>query len=81
MFSAIAMMKTMPMIRRAVGQAIARRGRSISQPGPEHGPARPGDLRSNLVDAALAGVVLGWRPEVQLDEGLAITAEWFAARA
>jgi len=69
------------MIRGAVGAAIARRGRPAGLPAPEHGPARPGDLRSNLVDAALAGAVLGWRAEVPLDEGLAITAEWFAAHA
>jgi len=69
------------MIRRAVAAAITRRGRAGTLPPPEHGPARPGDLRSNLVDAALAAEVLGWRPEVPLDEGLARTAEWFAARA
>jgi UDP-glucose 4-epimerase len=69
------------LIRRAVAAAITRRGLAGTLPPPEHGPARPGDLRSNLVDAALAAEVLGWRPEVPLDEGLARTAEWFAARA
>jgi len=43
-----------------------------------HGPARAGDLRSNLVDASLAGRVLSWRPTVTLAEGLAKTAAWFA---
>jgi UDP-glucose 4-epimerase len=69
------------MIRHAVGAALARGGGSTSLPPPEHGPARPGDLRSNLVDAALAGAVLGWRADVRLEEGLALTAEWFAARS
>jgi UDP-glucose 4-epimerase len=46
-----------------------------------HGPARPGDLRSSLVDATLAGAVLGWRAEVPLEAGIARTAEWFADRA
>ena len=50
-------------------------------PAPVHGPARPGDLRSNLIDARLAGDVLGWRPTVPLAAGLARTAEWFAARS
>ena len=50
-------------------------------PLPLHGPARPGDLRSNLVDAALAGRVLGWKPTVPLAEGIALTADWFAKRA
>jgi len=66
------------MIRSAVGTARSRLGRTATLPPPEHGPARPGDLRSNLVDATLAGRVLGWRPTVSLDEGLALTADWFA---
>jgi UDP-glucose 4-epimerase len=67
-------------LRRAVAAAAARRGRPASLPPPDYGPARAGDLRSNLVDASQAGVVLGWRPEVGLDEGLDRTAEWFAAQ-
>jgi UDP-glucose 4-epimerase len=67
-------------IRSAVAAALARRGRVAPLPEPEHGPARAGDLRSNLVDATLAGRVLGWRPAVALDEGLSATAEWFATR-
>jgi UDP-glucose 4-epimerase len=50
-------------------------------PEPVHGPARPGDLRSNLVDARRAAAVLGWEPTVPLATGLARTAEWFAARS
>jgi UDP-glucose 4-epimerase len=66
-------------IRQAVAAALGRRGRPTTLPEPDHGPARPGDLRSNLVDATLAGRVLGWRPAVALEEGLALTAERFAA--
>jgi UDP-glucose 4-epimerase len=66
------------LVRRSV--AAARAG-SPPLPEPLHGPARPGDLRSNLVAAALAGRVLDWRPTVPLAEGLALTAAWFAARA
>lgn len=68
-------------LRRAVALATARRGRPVSLPPPEHGPARAGDLRSNLLDASLAATVLGWRPEVSLEAGLERTAEWFAAAA
>jgi UDP-glucose 4-epimerase len=68
------------MIRVAVRSMLERRGRGAELPLPLHGPARPGDLRSNLVDASLAGRVLGWRPEVSLADGIAKTAEWFAAR-
>ncbi|MFM7035662.1 MAG: NAD-dependent epimerase/dehydratase family protein, partial [Planctomycetia bacterium] len=69
------------MIRRHVGSILVASGRTNMLPAPNHGPARPGDLRSNLVDASLAAKVLGWRPSVSLDDGLRKTAEWFAARA
>jgi UDP-glucose 4-epimerase len=49
-------------------------------PPPRHGPARPGDLRSNLLDAALADHVLGWQPSMPLRLGIAETVEWFACR-
>jgi len=68
-------------LRGTIAGLLARAGRGRGLPAPVHGPARPGDLRSNLVDAALAGDILGWRPTVTLDAGLARTAEWFAARA
>ena len=68
------------LLRAAVAELLAGRGRAVTLPGPVHGPARAGDLRSNLVDAALAGRVLGWRPTVSLTEGLARTAAWFADR-
>lgn len=67
------------MLRSAVERELARRGRPERLPLPEHGPARAGDLRSNLVDAGRAAAVLGWRPEVGLADGLALTAAWFAA--
>jgi len=63
-------------IRRLVG---ATGDSSIEVPEPVHGPDRPGDLRSNLVDASAADAALGWRPSVDLAEGLAHTVAWFAA--
>lgn len=66
------------MIRRHVAATVRHRVASSSLPEPMHGPARAGDLRSNLVDAALAASVLGWQPTVSLDEGLRQTAAWFA---
>jgi len=68
------------LLRPAIVQAAAARGRAVAPPPPVHGPARAGDLRSNLVDAALAKSVLGWEPAVPLGEGLAVTAGWFADR-
>ena len=70
------------LLRDAMAQLLTARGRAATTlPGPVHGPARPGDLRSNIVDATLAGRVLGWRPMVSLADGLARTAAWFADRA
>jgi hypothetical protein len=68
------------LIRPAIAAAAKARGRTIATPAPLHGPARPGDLRSNLVDASLAKTILGWQPTVPLADGIALTAEWFASR-
>jgi UDP-glucose 4-epimerase len=69
------------MIRSQVRDLPARRGAGAALPEPLHGPARPGDLRSNLVDATLASTVLGWRPTVPLAEGIARTVGWFAEQS
>lgn len=42
---------------------------------PHHGPPRPGDVRNIWLDSTLAGEVLGWRHEVELDEGIRRTVE------
>jgi UDP-glucose 4-epimerase len=44
---------------------------------PEFHPPRLGDLRRSCLDIGLAQRVLGWRPQVQLDEGLRRTVEYF----
>ena len=66
-------------LRSAMTEVLAGKGKPTVLTPPAHGPARAGDLRSNLVDAALAGSVLSWRPTVTLAEGLSKTAAWFAA--
>ena len=75
------------LLRRELAAVVAERvsaataasgGRPAPLPTPEYGPARPGDLRSNLVDAARAADVLGWRPSMPLAAGLRATAAWFA---
>lgn len=40
---------------------------------PAHGPPRPGDLRRNVLDIALASELLGWRPWTHLEDGLGET--------
>lgn len=45
-----------------------------------HGPAKAGEQRRSLISSALAGEVLGWKPEVQLADGLHETVEFFKKR-
>ncbi|MFM7135491.1 MAG: NAD-dependent epimerase/dehydratase family protein [Planctomycetota bacterium] len=66
------------MLRGALEADLAARRQARALPPPTHGPARPGDLRSNLVDPSRAADVLGWRPTVTLADGLTRTAKWFA---
>ncbi len=55
------------------------RAAGVSRP-PEHAPARLGEQRRSCIAPAAAAVALGWHPEVALEDGLARTFEWFAAR-
>jgi len=67
------------MIRGAMQELVAARGRPAALPLPEHGSARAGDLRSNLVDAARAehlGEALGLH-----DEGAHAASKAHATRA
>jgi UDP-glucose 4-epimerase len=43
----------------------------------EHGPAKPGEQRRSVLDAAHAKSLLGWRAATSLDEGLSKTVAWF----
>jgi UDP-glucose 4-epimerase len=47
---------------------------------PRYGPPRPGDVRRICLDPTRAERVLGWRPQVPLEEGIARTVAWFRAR-
>lgn len=42
-----------------------------------HGPAKPGEQRRSALDARFANRTLGWKPRVDLEEGLAKTFGWF----
>jgi len=47
---------------------------------PVHGPPREGDVYRIALDPTRAERTLGWRPQVDLQTGLAHTTEWFRAR-
>ncbi|MET0628879.1 MAG: GDP-mannose 4,6-dehydratase [Acidimicrobiia bacterium] len=42
--------------------------------------ARPGELARSALDPGRAAIQLGWKPWTTLDEGLAITLDWFRAQ-
>jgi UDP-glucose 4-epimerase len=44
---------------------------------PRIAPARLGDLTRSCLDPARAGAVLGWRPKIDLETGVARTVEYF----
>ena len=69
------------LLRSQMAELLAAAGRPAALPPPEHGPARVGDLRSNLVAANRAAEALAWRPTTVLDAGLAATARWFLEQA
>lgn len=52
-------------------------GRTDAPPVANHGPDRAGDLKSSLVSYALAEEMLGWKPQVDFEQGLAQTVQWF----
>lgn len=46
----------------------------------QHGPAKPGEQMRSVIDSTLAQRVLGWRPQVSLEEGLRETLAFFRTR-
>jgi UDP-glucose 4-epimerase len=44
---------------------------------PRHGPARPGEQRTSVLDPGRAKTLLGWAPTTPLDDGLHRTVAYF----
>ncbi len=65
-------------IRRQVQSIWRTAGRGDTVPEFRHGAARAGDLRSSLVLATRAQQILGWKPEMDLDQGIRETVDWFS---
>ena len=61
-------------------QELKQRGKSVVVPEVAHGPARAGDLRSNLISYEKIQTDLGWKPKTKVEDGLNVTATWFAKR-
>jgi UDP-glucose 4-epimerase len=63
--------------------ALWRALAAIAQPpvGPYHEPARAGDILHSVLDPGRATAMMGWRPEVALEDGLRRTWEWFKTAA
>jgi len=47
---------------------------------PRFAPHRPGEQRRSCIDPSLAGRVLGWKPEVDLEHGIQRTVQYFRER-
>ena len=44
---------------------------------PNYGPPRQGDVRDSLADVSKAAKLLGYKPEVSVEEGLKLNWDWF----
>jgi UDP-glucose 4-epimerase len=44
-----------------------------------HGPAKGGEQMRSCIDPSAARQIMGWTPEMNLDQGIKLTAEWFRA--
>jgi UDP-glucose 4-epimerase len=60
---------------RQLHSAIARAADAPDEP--EFHPPRLGDLKRSCLDIRRAESVLGWRPDVKLDDGVARTVAFF----
>jgi len=47
---------------------------------PQQAAARPDDPEGSALDAGRAAIQLGWKPWTTLDDGLAITVDWYRAQ-
>lgn len=64
-----------------VNQLFAHLRQCVGSSTPEtHGPAKPGEQRRSVLAWEQANRLLGWRPEIRIEEGLRQTVEYFRTR-
>ncbi|MET0275633.1 MAG: SDR family NAD(P)-dependent oxidoreductase [Acidimicrobiia bacterium] len=64
---------------RALYDAMAAMVDAPDEPG--RAAARPGELARSALDPGRAAIQLGWKPWTSLDDGLALTIDWFRSQA
>jgi UDP-glucose 4-epimerase len=62
-------LELLDIVQRAAGTTIE----------PQLEPLRAGELDRSAIDSSLAGEVLDWRPEVDLEDGITETFRWYAS--
>jgi len=62
---------TLNALLKALARRLGRPARAVRR------PTRPGDIRNSLADVSLARRILGYRPLVDFETGLARTVEWY----
>ncbi len=67
---------TIRQVAEKTAELVGETGRRVEV---SFGPSRPGDLAAQTVRSEAAGEVLGWKPEVHIDEGMRRSFEWYVA--
>lgn len=65
---------TVTELHRVIAAAVG-----VSRP-PEHADARTGEVKASALDPTRAGRVLGWKPDIDLSEGIGRTVDWLRRR-
>ena len=71
---------TLDQLFEAIRQALESRGAPLRGCRPAYRDFRPGDVHHSQADIGRAARLLGYRPAVQLGEGLARAVDWYAGR-
>ncbi len=60
-----------------IAEAICKMARKPPSEFIEHVTARPGELMRSAGDSSKAAKLLNWKPEVEFEEGIKLTYDWF----